>query len=151
MRSIGCAQSVYGLRCTSQICDYNFCGSFGINEPTRVAPSGARLGAAAEKAGRDVGALILMMVIADETDAAALAKWEHYKAGVDLEALAWRDAQAGDDPSKDPFATKSRLTRTGKEKLPTSMRVLVGSYASIARMPDALARIPAVRALLHTF
>jgi pyrimidine oxygenase len=92
-----------------------------------------------------------MMVIADETDAAALAKWEHYKAGVDLEALAWRDAQAGDDPSKDPFATKSRLTRTGKEKLPTSMGVLVGSYASIARMLDELAGVPGVCGVMLTF
>jgi pyrimidine oxygenase len=148
---IGAAQSDNGTRFAAETCDYNFCASFGINEPTRVAPSVARLVAAAEKAGRDVGALILMMVIADETDAAALAKWEHYKAGVDLEALAWRDAQAGDDPSKDPFATKSRLTRTGKEKLPTSMGVLVGSYASIARMLDELAGVPGVCGVMLTF
>ena len=44
------------------------------------------------------------MVIADETDAAAMAKWEHYKAGTDMEALAYRDAQAEDDPSRDPLA-----------------------------------------------
>ena len=31
---------------------------------------------------------MLQMIIADETDAAAMAKWEHYKAGTDLEALA---------------------------------------------------------------
>ncbi len=46
--------------------------------------------------------------IADETDAAAIAKWEHYKAGTDMEALAWRDAQAEDDPSKDPYAQRNR-------------------------------------------
>ena len=37
------------------------------------------------------------MIIADETDAAAMAKWEHYVAGTDLEALAWSRAQAGAD------------------------------------------------------
>ena len=42
---------------------------------------------AAEKTGRDVGSYVLFMVIADETDEAARAKWEHYKAGADDEAL----------------------------------------------------------------
>ena len=36
---------------------------------------------AAEQTGRDVGSYVLFMVIADETDDAARAKWEHYKAG----------------------------------------------------------------------
>ena len=148
---IGAAQSNNGTRFAAEICDYNFCASFGMNEPTKVAPSVARLVEATAATGRDVGALILMMVIADETDAAAMAKWEHYKAGVDLEALAWRDAQAGDDPNNDPYATKSRLTQTGKEKLPTSMGVLVGSYASVARMLDELAAVPGVRGVMLTF
>jgi pyrimidine oxygenase len=148
---VGAAQSDNGTRFAAETCDYNFCASYGINEPARVAPSVARLIAAAGQAGRDVGALILMMVIADETDAAAMAKWEHYKAGVDLEALAWRDAQAGDDPSKDAFATKNRFVRTGVEKLPTSMGVLVGSYVSVAGMLDELAAVPGVRGVMLTF
>ena len=41
---------------------------------------------AAEKTGRDVGSYVLFMVIADETDEAARAKREHYKAGADDEA-----------------------------------------------------------------
>jgi pyrimidine oxygenase len=40
--------------------------------------------AATKETGRDCGALILTMIIADETDAAAQAKWEHYKDGVDM-------------------------------------------------------------------
>jgi pyrimidine oxygenase len=148
---IGAAQSDNGTRFAAQTCDYNFCGSYGVNEPARVAPSVARLVAAADEVGRDVGALILMMVIADETDAAAMAKWEHYKAGVDLEALAWRDGQAGEDPSKDTFATKSRLMQTGGQKLPTSMGVLVGSYAAVARMLDEVAAVAGVRGVMLTF
>jgi pyrimidine oxygenase len=148
---IGAAQSDSGTRFAAQTCDYNFCGSYGVNEPMRVAPSVARLVAAADEVGRDVGALILMMVIADETDAAAMAKWEHYKGGVDLEALAWRDAQAGEDPSKDAFATKSRLMQTGGQKLPTSMGVLVGSYASVAGMLDEVAAVAGVRGVMLTF
>jgi pyrimidine oxygenase len=148
---IGAAQSDNGTRYAAGTCDYNFCASFGVNEPAGVAPSVARLVAAAEQAGRDVGALVLMMVIADETDAAAMAKWEHYKAGVDHEALAWRDAQAGDDPNKDAFATKNRFMQTGAEKLPTSMGVLAGSYASVAGMLDELAAVPGVRGVMLTF
>jgi pyrimidine oxygenase len=43
------------------------------------------------------------------------------------------------------------MTRTGKEKLPTSMGVLVGSYASVARMLDELATVPGVRGVMLTF
>jgi pyrimidine oxygenase len=148
---IGAAQSDNGTRFAAETCDYNFCGSYGLNEPARVTSSVARLVAAAAETGRDVGALILLMVIADETDAAAMAKWEHYKAGVDLEALAWRDAQAGEDPSRDAFATKNRFVRTGGEKLPASMGVLAGSYASVAGMLDELATVPGVRGVMLTF
>ena len=82
------AQSDAGTRFAAQYADYNFCASGGVNKPTAVAPSVARLVAATQETGRDCGALVLTMVIADETDAAAMAKWEHYKAGTDLEALA---------------------------------------------------------------
>jgi pyrimidine oxygenase len=103
------AQSDAGTRFAAQYADYNFCGSGGVNQPTLVMPSVTRLvEAAAADTGRDCGALILQMVTADETDAAAFAKWEHYKAGTDLEALAWRDAQAEDDPSKDPYTQPNK-------------------------------------------
>ena len=88
------------------------------------------------------------MVIADETDAAAMAKWEHYKSGTDIEALAWRDAQAEDNPSKDPYAQPNRRRTFGIEKLPTNQGVFVGSYASIARMLDEMAAVPGVRVML---
>jgi len=98
------AQSDAGTRFAAQHADYNFCTGGGVNQPAAVAPSVARLVKATADTGRDCGALILQMVIADETDDAAMAKWDHYKAGTDVEALAWRDEQAEDDPSKDPFA-----------------------------------------------
>ena len=79
------------------------------------------------------------MVIADETDAAAMAKWEHYKAGTDVEALAWRDAQSEDDPNQDPYSQAHKRRTLGVDKLPTNQGVLVGSYASVARMLDELA------------
>ena len=44
--------------------------------------------AAAARTGRDVGTYVLLMVIADETDEAAMAKWRHYNDGADTAALA---------------------------------------------------------------
>ena len=45
------------------------------------------------------------MVIADETDEAAMAKWKHYKAGADVEALAWMFDQAGADTNAPEHST----------------------------------------------
>ena len=92
-----------------------------------MASSVARLVGATRETGRDCGALVLQMVIADETDAAAMAKWEHYKAGTDVEALAWRDAQAEDDPSTGIYAQPNKRRILGIDKLPTNQGVLVGS------------------------
>jgi pyrimidine oxygenase len=145
------AQSDAGTRYAAQYADYNFCASFGENKPTAVAPSVARLVAATDATGRDCGALVLTMIIADETDAAALAKWRHYKDGTDLEAIAYRDAQAKDDPSTDIYSQPNRRTVAGMDKLPTNQGVLVGSYASIARMLDELSQVPGVRGVMLTF
>ena len=135
--------------------DYNFCTSFGVNKPTAVAPSVARLVTATKEAGANCGALILIMVIADETDAAAQAKWEHYKAGTDMEAIAYRDAQAEDDPNKDPLSQPNRhkiqTRRWSQHPAADHQGVLVGSYATVARMLDELAAVPGVRGVMLTF
>jgi pyrimidine oxygenase len=131
--------------------DYNFCTGGESNQPTAVAPSVARLVDATAKAGRDCGALILQMIIADETDTAAMAKWKHYKAGTDIEALAWRDAQAEDDPSKDAYAQPNRRKTLGVNHLPTNQGVFVGSYASVAQMLDEMATVPGVCGVMLTF
>ncbi|MBN8875604.1 MAG: pyrimidine utilization protein A [Rhodospirillales bacterium] len=145
------AQSDSGTQFAARHADYNFCSSGGVNTPTMVAPSVARLVEATRAAGTKCGALVLTMVIADETDEAAMAKWEHYKAGADLEALAYRDAQAEDDPSRDPLAGPNKRKTLGTQGLPTQGGVLVGSYASIARMLDELAAVPGVQGVMLTF
>ena len=145
------AQSDAGTRYAAQFADYNFCASFGVNIPTAVGPSIERLVAATKETGRDCGALVLTMIIADETDAAAEAKWEHYKAGTDVEALAYMREQAQDDPSKDPYAQPNRRKIHGTDKLPTNQGVLVGSYAKVARMLDEMAAVPGVRGAMMTF
>jgi pyrimidine oxygenase len=145
------AQSDAGTKYAAEYADYNFCNSFGVNKPTSMAPSVARLVEATKLSGRKCGALVLTMIIADETDGAAMAKWDHYKSGTDYEALAWRDNQASDDPSTDPMAQPNKRRVMGDEKLPTNMGVLIGSYANIAAMLDEMAAVPGVQGVMMTF
>jgi pyrimidine oxygenase len=147
------AQSDAGTRFAAEFCDYNFCTSGGVNKPTTVAPSVARLVTANAAVGRDCGALVLIMVIADETDEAAMAKWNHYVAGADLEALAFRAEQAEDDPRRDAYTmgNRQKTLGVGQSRHPVNQGVLVGSYASVARMLDELAAVPGVRGAMLTF
>ena len=144
------AQSDEGTRYAATHADYNFCVSFGINKPAAVTESVARLVRATAETGRHCGAIILIMIIADETDAAAEAKWEHYKAGADHVALAWRDEQSNDDPGTGTFSRANRVKLVG-EKLPTNQGLLIGSYAHVAAMLDELAAVPGVEGVMMTF
>lgn len=143
-------QSDKGTRFAAEHGDYNFCVGFGVNQPNSVAPSIARLVKAAEETGRDVGALVMTMVIAEETDEAAIAKWQLYCEGADHEALAWRDRAAGADPNKDPYAQPNRHRMQGAGS-PTNQGVMVGSYATVARLLDEMSEIPGLRGVMLTF
>ncbi|MCR5880369.1 LLM class flavin-dependent oxidoreductase [Phenylobacterium sp. J367] len=72
-----------GLAFTAQYADYAFALGKGTNTPTAFAPVNTRLEAAAAKTGRDVKSYILFMIIADETDEKAMAKWRLYRDGAD--------------------------------------------------------------------
>ena len=71
-------------------------------------PTNEAMAAAAAKTGRDVGNYVLMMVIADETDEAAMAKWRHYNEGADMGALAWMAGEANADPNATDDGTAKR-------------------------------------------
>jgi pyrimidine oxygenase len=110
----------------------------------------------ARRTGRQVGAYLLVMIIADETDAAAFAKWEHYKAGVDMGALQWASEQAGADKQASATSTGGRIAKlasgeTDEGPVPTRFGRLIGSYASVARMLDEMAAIPGVGGVMLTF
>ena len=149
---IVCAgQSERGVRFASEYADYNFVASSGFNAPAAVGKVVSRLVTQNERTGKQCGALILIMIIADETDAAAEAKWAHYKSGTDLEALAWRDGQASNDTVKDPMSVAGRFIPTTAERLPTNQGVLCGSYAKVAALLDELAAVPGVAGAMMTF
>ena len=146
------AQSDAGTRFAAQYADYNFCASFGENKPTAVAPSVARLVAAdqgdrtrlrrpdpddghrrRDRCGRagQVGAL----------------QGRHRPRGARLSRRAGRGrSQQGPLQPAEP-ARRS----LGTDKLPTNQGVLVGSYATVARMLDEMSAVPGVRGVMLTF
>ena len=151
---VGAAQSDRGMRFVAEHGDYCFCGAGGLNQPAGVAPVAARLLKQSEASGRTVGALILLMIIADRTDDLAMAKWEHYKAGTDLEALAWQKTQASADTKASKDSTVGQMIERQKAEpapIPTGMLKLVGSYESVARMMDDVALTHGVAGILMTF
>ncbi|HVY14004.1 MAG TPA: pyrimidine utilization protein A [Rhodopila sp.] len=149
---VGAAQSDRGMRFVAEHGDYCFCGGGGLNQPETSAHVAGRLAKIAEPAGRDVGALILLMIIADETDELAMAKWNRYKAGTDLEALEWQRTQASADTQASKESTVGQMIERQKaEPIPTGMLKLIGSYATVARMMDQVAATPGVKGILMTF
>jgi pyrimidine oxygenase len=147
---VAAGQSDRGMAFAAEWCDYNFCLGEGLNEPTKAASVPARVLAAAQKTGRDVGAYMLYMVIADETDAAAFAKWDSYVAGADQEALAHLFGKAAEDKTAGADSTAAAMTRAANP-VNFNMGTLVGSYANVARMLDEVASMPGVKGIMLTF
>ncbi len=150
MKIICAGQSEAGMAFTATYADYNFCFGKGVNTPTAFAPTVARLEAARAATGRAVSSYVLFMVIADETDAAAHAKWEHYKAGADQEAIAWLGVQGAAD-TKSGADTNVRQMVDPTSAVNLNMGTLVGSHASVARMLDAVMTVPGTGGVLLVF
>lgn len=148
---IVCAgQSDAGIDFSAKKANFNFCFGRGVNTPAAFAPTVERMRAAAEAESRDVSSYVLFMVIADETDAAAHAKWELYKAGADSEALAWLTDQGSKD-TKSGSDTNVRQMADPTSAVNINMGTLVGSYASVAKMLDEIDTVPGVGGALLTF
>jgi pyrimidine oxygenase len=139
-----------GIAFASKFCAYNFCSGAGrINDPRDSADTVTRLTAATAAAGSDTKALALTMIIADETDAAAMAKWEHYVAGTDHEAVEWSRAQAGADKHAADNSTAGRIKR--RNGVPFGGSRLIGSYATVARLLDEMSEIEGLAGVMLTF
>jgi pyrimidine oxygenase len=90
------------------------------------------------------------MVIADETDEAARAKWEHYKAGADQEAIQWLGVQGAAD-TKSGSDTNIRQMADPVSAVNINMGTLVGSYETVARLLDEVPTVPGTGGVLLTF
>jgi pyrimidine oxygenase len=86
---VAAGQSGRGMEFASEFADFNFIMGSGINTPNAIAPANEKLVEAAAKTGRDVGSYVLFMLIAEDTDEEAQKKWDFYREGQDVDALAW--------------------------------------------------------------
>lgn len=143
-------QSAAGMEFSAEHADYNFCFGKGVNTPTAFAPTAERLITAAEKAGRNVGSVVLIMVIADETDEKAKAKWEMYKEGKDQSALDWMTTQGAVD-KKSGKDTNIRDMTDPTSAVNLNMGTLVGSFATVAAMLDEIDTVPGCEGVLLAF
>jgi pyrimidine oxygenase len=147
---IAAGTSDAGIAFAAQHCTYNFCSGMGeINDPRDAEEAVVRLKRETARFGTDVKALALTMIIADETDEAAWAKWEHYKTGVDLDAINWRADQAAADKNAAANSTAGRIRR--REPLPNNGSKLIGSYATVARLLDEMSTIEGLAGVMLTF
>jgi pyrimidine oxygenase len=150
MKLICAGQSDAGLAFTARYADYNFGFGKGVNTPTAFSSLNTRLAAATAKTGRHVESYLLFMIIADETDAAARARWDHIKAGADQEAIAWLGQQGSVDKSSGAD-TNIRQMADPTSAVNINMGTLVGSYENVARMLDEVAAVPGTGGVLLTF
>src|SRR5580658_2200668 len=150
VKLVAAGQSDRGMEFAARYCDFNFAFGEGLNTPTKGAGVPARMAAHAAAAGRDVGSYMLYMIIADETDAAAMAKWDRYNEGADQDALAHLLGKAAEDTA--PSATSMAATiQRSTSPINFSMGTLVGSYAHVAAMLDEVAAMPGVKGIMLTF
>jgi len=148
-----------GMEFVAQHCDYNFVSaSGGMNQPDKAGENVERLVKISEAAGRNVGAFTSVMIIADRTDEMAMAKWEHYKKGTDLEAIAWQNGQSSADKNPSPTSTAGRMAASSAAMLKNPSTAephrglrLVGSYENVARMLDRMAETPGITGIMMTF
>jgi len=150
MKIICAGQSEAGMAFTAKFADYNFCFGKGVNTPKAFAPTVERLEKATADSGRNVSSVALFMIIADDTDEAARARWESYKDGVDEEAVAWLGQQGAAD-TKSKGDTNIRQMADPTSAVNINMGTLVGSYESVASMLDEIAEVPATSGVMLTF
>lgn len=148
---IVCAgQSQTGVDFAAAHADYNFCFGMGLNEPKKCAEAVQRNVDAAKKTGRKCGALLLFMIIAAETDEAAWAKWERYKEGADIDAIAWMNSQGEADTRKSIDVSAIYMSRP-PSAMNLNIGTLVGSYATVAKLMDEIDEIDGAAGVLLTF
>lgn len=150
IKLVSAGQSEVGMEFAAKYTDFNFTLGTGVNTPAAYAPQNKQLLAAAAKTGRDVGAYVLFMVIADETDEAAMAKWQRYKDGVDVDALAWMSGQADADTTASAGST-AKTIKLPEGAVNFNMGTIVGSYATCARLLDEAAAVPGTKGIMLTF
>jgi pyrimidine oxygenase len=150
IKIVSAGQSPRGMEFCATYADYNFVNGVGVNTPKAVAPTCTALVTATAKTGRDVGSYILCMIIAEETDELAQAKWQTYRDGTDVEALSWMADQGSKDATAGANAT-AKTINLPEGALNFNMGTLVGSYATVAGLLDEFDEVEGVKGVMLTF
>ncbi|MEV0908934.1 pyrimidine utilization protein A [Streptomyces hokutonensis] len=147
---VAAGQSNTGIRFAAEHAEYNFILGSGVNTPLALSGTTATLVEAAEETGRDVGALSLFMVIADETDEAAHAKWQDYHDNADHAALAYMAGETATDTTSDGTST-ARTIALPEGAVNFNMGTLVGSYETVAKLLDEVAEVEGTKGIMLVF
>lgn len=147
---VAAGQSSTGMAFAAEYADYNFVLGSGINTPLALSGTTGALVDAARAAGRSVGAIALFMIIADETDEAARAKWLDYHDNADHAALAYMAGETAADATDDESAT-ARTISLPEGAVNFNMGTLVGSYETVAGMLDEIAEVPGTEGIMLVF
>jgi pyrimidine oxygenase len=132
----------------------------GVNQPASHRETTERLLAAGKRTGRKIGALLVMMVIADETDDAAFAKWRHYNETVDRVAIGNLFGSTSADTASSDSSVRLLVNEEAVSKpaapvpegaVNLNFATLVGSYASVARMLDEVSNVPGTTGAMLVF
>jgi pyrimidine oxygenase len=124
-------QSERGLRFTAQHADFSFLGGQD-DSLENLGALNAKLQELARSFGRDVGAYVLLTVIAEETDEAAFAKRDYFIKHSDKNAMAEWARVAGMDFSRASY--KDLAVQTFM-----AIPYVAGSYQTVADYLDGLA------------
>ncbi len=133
---IVCAgQSEEAVEFIAKYADFAFVGRMK-DDVEALAALSDKIKAAAAPHGRDVGSLVLMTVIAEETDEAAFAKRDHYMATADDGAIRqWMGYQVHDTHKAGiAYDTVPQVHKTFM-----GLHLIAGSYETVAKHMDALA------------
>lgn len=147
---VAAGQSGRGMEFASQYADFNFALGAGINMPTKAKEQCERLVEANKTNGKDCGSYVLYMIIAEETDEEAQAKWKSYREGADVDALAWMAEQSGKDEKADANASAT-VMKLPEGAVNFNIGTFVGSYSTVAGMLDEAAALPGVKGLMLIF
>ncbi|WP_328843853.1 pyrimidine utilization protein A [Streptomyces sp. NBC_00258] len=147
---VAAGQSSTGMKFAAEHADFNFILGSGVNTPLALSDTTAALVDLARGTSRDVGALSLFMVIADETDEAARAKWQDYHDNADLSALAYMAGESATDTAADDSST-ARTISLPEGAVNFNMGTLVGSYETVARMLDEVAGVDGTKGIMLVF
>ena len=143
---IVCAgQSDRGMQFCAEYGDYQFI--IGSDDFSVTHADTQRLLDHAATTGRDVGPYALYFVITGETDTVAQQKWDYYREGADLEAIAFMTGQANLDVSG---STASKISEM-QNAFALNIGKVVGSHATVARKLDELASINGLKGVMCIF